>query len=66
MPSQMESRCRVMCGFKVVISNSMMSMSSTRMPNSYPVARIALDINIASDVNKQCNNFKDVSKLVAH
>ena len=45
MSSQTESRCWVVCCFKAAIS--MTSMSSTRMLNSYPVARIALNIDHA-------------------
>ena len=45
MSSQTESRCWVVCCFKAAIS--MTSMSSTRMLNSYFVARIALNIDHA-------------------
>ena len=41
----MESRCFAMCCFKAVIS--MTSMASTRILSSYPVARIALNIDHA-------------------
>ena len=42
-PSQMVSRCWEMCSLKAV--KSIVSMSSTRMLSSYPVARIALNMD---------------------